>query len=149
MCLVDCEEGDRNPLEPSNGFRFRQTLGGKIEQTICAGGSVPHDACLIGGGHGAVERGRGDTHLEKLGDLILHECDERRNDDGSFSEKSSGKLVAERLAATGRHDHAGVFSGDQAAHDLFLQGQERVISPIAFEERQELVGRTQDPTIAT
>ena len=136
MCLVDGEEGDRNSLEPGNGVRLRQALGRKIQQTIRAGGSVSHDARLSGR-HRAVERGRGNTHLEKLRDLILHERDERRNDDRGFSEQRSGQLVAERLAATGGHDHAGIFSGEQAAHDLFLQGQEGVISPVAFEESQE------------
>ena len=46
----------------------------------------------------------------------------------------AGELVTERFAASGRHDHAGIFLSEQATNDLFLKRQEGIVSPVPFEE---------------
>jgi hypothetical protein len=50
--------------------------------------------------------------------LIAHERDERRDDHGHPWQQQRGKLVAERLPCSRRHDSHGVPSG----HDRFDHG---------------------------
>mmetsp|Transcript_21936 Transcript_21936/g.52133 ORF Transcript_21936/g.52133 Transcript_21936/m.52133 type:complete len:326 (-) Transcript_21936:90-1067(-) len=57
-------------------------------------------------------------------DLVLHERDERRDDDGDllFAHASHDrwKLVAQRLATSGRHEHKDVIIGERGDYDLLL-----------------------------
>ena len=62
--------------------------------------------------------------LAQLGRLILHQRDERREDEGRTAAEQARKLVAERLAGAGRHDDEAVVAVRRAAADLFLVGAE-------------------------
>ena len=57
-------------------------------------------------------------------DLVLHERDERRHDDADAGPHEGRDLVAERLAAAGRHEYERVAAGDQVVDDLLLVGPE-------------------------
>jgi len=66
--------------------------------------------------------------------LVLHQCDEGGDHDGgAVWSQDRRKLVTERLAASGGHDHAGVAARGEAADDGFLAGTEGFIAPIAVE----------------
>ena len=58
--------------------------------------------------------------------LVLHQGDERGDHDGRPGHEQRGKLIAEGLPSTRRHEHEGVVSGDEMAHDLLLVGLEGV-----------------------
>ena len=73
-----------------------------------------------------VETGGVDSlRCEKV-DLVLHERDERRDDDGDAVEHQRGELVAEALARTGREHGEGGAAGEQGLDDLLLAGPEGV-----------------------
>ena len=62
------------------------------------------------------------TECGELGDLVLHERDERRDDQRGSAARDGGKLVAERLPRPGGHDQQQVAAGDGGAADRFLVG---------------------------
>jgi hypothetical protein len=55
-------------------------------------------------------RAAGRGHVERV-DLVLHERDERRDDERQVVAHERGKLVAERLPGAGRHDDEHVARG--------------------------------------
>ena len=50
-----------------------------------------------------VERARRDAETLELRHLVTHQRDQRRDDDGEPVAQKRGQLIAERLAAAGRH----------------------------------------------
>ena len=114
--LVDDEEADRHLAqrleEPGRGEALRRD----VEQPQLAGArAVEHRAVGLGVLLGVDERDRAaDAPLERL-DLVLHQRDERRDDDRQVRAQQRGQLVAERLPGAGRHDDEHVAAGERAA----------------------------------
>ena len=106
--FVDGEERNGDAREPGHGFRFRQTLGRKIQQPVCSLRGFRDDVRLLRPRDGAVQHGRGDSHLSQLRGLILHQGDERRDDDGGAARDHGRQLVAQRFASAGGHYDGGV-----------------------------------------
>ena len=65
----------------------------------------------------------GHRALERL-DLVLHERDERRDDEREVVAQQRGELVAERLAGAGGHDHEQVAVSQRGVDRLGLAGPE-------------------------
>ncbi len=61
-----------------------------------------------------------DLPLLQPSDLILHQRDERRDDQGQPGQEGRRQLVAERLALPGRHDRHRIAPGQHGPNDLFL-----------------------------
>ena len=81
----------------------------------------------------AVEIRRRDAVLSKAIDLILHQRDQRRDDDGETTEVDRRRLIAERLAAArGEYDET-VASVEHGAHGVILQRTKAVEAPHAPE----------------
>jgi hypothetical protein len=81
---------------------------------------------------GGVEKCRGDAAgLERV-DLILHEGDQRRDDDGEAVAGEGGELEAKRLAATGGEEGEHVFSDEIGLDDFALEGAERGVAESGF-----------------
>ncbi len=62
------------------------------------------------------------ARLPELIDLILHQRDERRDDDGRAFQMQGRQLVAERLARARRHHRERVAPFEHGAYDLLLPG---------------------------
>jgi len=105
--FIDGEEGERDLAEPVGGAVHDGAFGGDVHEAVFAGDCFLFQFTAIGFKDGAVEEDGGDAHVAELGDLVLHEGDEGRDDDGgaAFLE-DGGKLVAEGFAAAGGHDDA-------------------------------------------
>ena len=58
--------------------------------------------------------------------LISHQGDQRGDDDGQVVGGDARELVAEALAAAGRHHHEAVAAGQRCGHGLTLAGPEPV-----------------------
>ena len=71
-----------------------------------------------------MQRRRGDAELAQCGDLIVHQRDQRRNHDRGAGAAQGGKLVAQALAAAGRHQHQRVAAGHDVPHRRLLQAAE-------------------------
>jgi hypothetical protein len=59
-------------------------------------------------------------------DLVLHQCDERRNYDCGALHYERRKLVAERLSSACRHEDKGIVSVGKMCDDPFLISLERI-----------------------
>ena len=62
----------------------------------------------------------------QLVDLILHQRDQRREDERRLGPQHRRELVGERLARAGGHQRERVAALDGRAHDLLLAGPELV-----------------------
>ena len=60
--------------------------------------------------------------------LVVHQGDQRRDDDAHARRSSDGNLVAQRLAATRRHEHQGIAAGHDMVDDLRLLAAELPIA---------------------
>ncbi len=82
------------------------------------------DVAVLGEIVGGIERGGGDAVAPELRDLVAHQRDQRRNDDGETVAQQRGKLIAQRFPAAGRHDREHVAAGENRGDDLFLSVSE-------------------------
>src|SRR5690606_30693049 len=57
-------------------------------------------------------------------DLVLHQRDERADDDGRPLAQEPGQLIAERLAGAGRHHEQHILAVEERAAGVFLQPPE-------------------------
>ena len=81
---------------------------------------ILNHTALFKPGEAGVKRRRRDLPLLQTGHLILHECDERRNDQGQPWQDGRRQLIAERLALPSRHDRHRVAPSQHGTNDLFL-----------------------------
>ncbi len=101
--LVDGEQRHRPPVEQPQGGFGPQPLRGQVEQIeLAIHEGVLNPAALVGI-LGRVEEARPDTEHSQRVDLVLHERDQRRDDHAGAVSHQRGDLVAQRLAAAGRH----------------------------------------------
>ena len=80
--FVDGEEGDGDVSEPAFGAVHDRAFRGDVDEAEIAGDGFSFRVALIGFEDGAVEEDGGDAHLAELRDLVLHESDQGRDDDG-------------------------------------------------------------------
>jgi hypothetical protein len=74
-------------------------------------------------------------------DLILHQCDQRRNDDGATGAEQGGNLEAKALAAAGRHQDEGVAAVFDVIDDLGLGAAKgRIAENVAQDLQRGRVG---------
>jgi hypothetical protein len=136
MRLIDGEKLNGHAREPIECVGAGEALGRDVQQAVPAFARGGDQRRLFAAGEVAVERGGRDSHLSELGDLVLHEGDQRGNDDGGLpGGHRCGKLVAERFSSARRHDHAGVAVFEKAANDPVLEWTKRIVSPVAAQRR--------------
>jgi len=94
----------------------------------------------LAGGH-AVQSGMNardfETERGKLGCLVVHQGDQRADDQRCASPRESGQLVAERFPRPRRHDQENVPAGDGGTANGFLIGAKVREAEGLFEEREE------------
>src|SRR5712692_9889733 len=73
--LVNGEKRDRDALEPTDCVCAREPLRRKIQQPVLALASLAHNHRLLVSRQRAVQQGSYNSHLGKLGDLVLHQSD--------------------------------------------------------------------------
>ena len=66
--------------------------------------------------------------------LVLHQRNQRRDNQGQPVEPQRRQLIAQRLAPARRHQNERIPARQHAANNLFLKRQEFIISKLLFEE---------------
>lgn len=84
--------------------RREQTLGCNEKDLEFARGDAVADLVELVDVHLAEHGGRGDAGESQAGDLVLHQRDQGRDDEGEATGDERRHLVAEALAATGGED---------------------------------------------
>ena len=110
-----------------------QPLGREVEQVELAREERRLDGAALERVLRGVEEPGAHAQRGQRVDLILHQRDQRRDDDADAGPDQRGDLVAERLAAAGRHEHERVAAGDDVLDDLGLLAAERVVAEDALE----------------
>ena len=112
-----------------------EPLGSDVEQVERARrGADPPLARLARRQRGVQAGGRDAVRAERV-DLVLHERDQRRDDDGGAVAMQRRDLEAQRLAAAGRHEHESVAARDDVLDDLALMGPELRVAEDLRERR--------------
>ena len=123
MRLVDRKQADRRAAQQFAKVPRRSALGGDVEQVELAGLEARDRLApvLVGAGQ------RAGANPDRLGraQLVVHQRDQRRDDDARSFEHHGGQLVAERLARAGRHHRQRPFPRQHARDDIGLDAAER------------------------
>ena len=124
MRLVDRQQRDLGALEQRQRVALEQALGRHIDEPQFAARDPLEDRPVFGRIVGRVEARRRDAVGGQLRHLVAHQRDQRRHDDGEPVVYQRRKLVAERLAAAGRHHRQHVAAGEDGGDDVGLAGPE-------------------------
>ena len=130
--LVHGVERDLHLAKQRDVLLLGQGLGRHVQELGLAGEQVLAHFVDLLAREGRVEEMRhaGGARLEAADQvhLVLHQGDQRRDDDRSPLHHQGRQLIAQRLAAPGGHQDKGVTPFDQMVDDLFLVRLEGVIA---------------------
>ena len=124
MGFIHGKQRDPRPLnglaEPFVDEPFRRD----VQQPQPARANLVHHGPVLVQGQRGIEPPRGDAPSHQRVDLILHQGDQRRNDQRQARQQQGGNLVAERFAAAGREHGRRRSPGQQVANRVLLPGLE-------------------------
>ena len=144
--LVDHDEADADRAQRLDERGVAEPLGCGVEDSRPALGDVADASrrhLLIE--RRVDERRRGGDLGWQLVDLVLHQGDERREDEGRLGPQHRGELVRERLAGARRHQGERVAALHGGADDLLLSGPKGV-EPEEIPQRRLQVGHANECT---
>jgi len=128
--LVHGVEGDVDLFQEGDVLFLGERFRGDVQELGDPAQEVLPDLGDLGAAQGGVEEMRDAVagfHEAPDGvDLVLHQGDERGDDDGRAFHHQGGQLVAEGLAAAGGHQDEGVTPVDQVPDDTLLVTLERI-----------------------
>ena len=122
--LVNGEQGERHARQAVHGAVAQQAFGGDVEQVELPFDQVAGDGAGLGGVDFGVQGAGVDADLAQGGDLVVHQGDQRRDDDRGAGADQGGHLVADAFAAAGGHQHEGVAAGHDVADSGVLLAAE-------------------------
>ena len=136
VCLIDRDEPDDSSPDPvEKGLQSRslrcheeQTLSSVRDRTLCP------PAVLRRLGRGQAPGGN--PGLTGPSDLILHQGNQRRDDERQPSQRQGGNLIADALAAPGREHTQGIPTGEYRSHEVLLTRAEAGKAEVVPEERK-------------
>ncbi len=70
--------------------------------------------------------------------LVLHQRDERRNDERSPWHQDGWQLVAQTLASPGGHDDEGILARQDGLDDVLLLAAEGVVAKILLQRLEQV-----------
>ncbi len=137
--LVDGEQrnvGARQEIE--RAFQH-QALGGHIEQIEFAVQQLLLDGARGFGIQRGIEKGGAHPGLLERRHLVLHERDQRRDDQPGSRQGDGRNLEAQRLAAAGGHEHQRIAAVHQRVDHLRLRRAELFVTEDGAEDGKRLV----------
>ena len=149
MRFVDGEERNRNAGQPVDGVLPCQPFGREIKQAVRALHRGSDNAGLLGLGERAVQDCGRNSHLRQVRRLILHQRNQRRDDDCGAIGCGRGQLVAERFASTRGHYHRHIVARKNTGDNSFLHGPKIVVTPIAAQCGKQVGLLNQDIIVAS
>ena len=121
--LVDDEERHAYRLKQPQKSVVFEFFGRRIDDANVARGNALAGACFLIFGERRVERDDvGDSALAQHVELILHQRDQRADDDRGAFEQERRQLIGEALARSGRENGKRILASEDARNDLFLAG---------------------------
>ena len=102
-----------------------ESLGHDVHQAELAGRNAIEPGVLLRHRQRAVDETDRQTKRLQLIDLVLHQGDQRRDDQRQAVQSHGRQLVAKALSAAGRHDAQAILPGQNRGNDLLLSVAER------------------------
>ena len=124
MGLVHRQHADSGVFEQRNGVGLGEPLGRHIGEAQLAARDLFQNGAVLVEIIGGIEACGRDAVAPELRHLVAHERDQRRHHDGEPVAHQRRQLIAQRLAAPGRHDGKHVAAGEDRLDDLGLAGAE-------------------------
>jgi hypothetical protein len=128
MCLVDGDERHVEPGERRDHPLRHQPLRREVEKPHLARRHLAPDGDILIPVRRGIDGLSRNTRQLQRGHLVLHQRDERRNDDGKPAPRQRRHLVAQRLAGPRRHHRQHVPAFKQSRDDPLLPEAERFIA---------------------
>ena len=138
--FVDGDEGGFALGEHLGEAGDAHALGGDEEEVEGAVEVVAAGLAGVFAGEAGVDAGDAEAEGGELGGLVVHEGDERADDQRGAAAGDGGELVAEGLAGSGGHDEQDVAAVGGGVADGFLVGAEVAVAEDAVEELGEGLG---------
>jgi hypothetical protein len=124
MRLVDRQQRDLGAFEEIDRVRFQQPFRRHIDETQFAAPDLIEDFSVFRRIVRRVQRRRGDAIAAQLRHLIAHQRDQGRHHDGQSVSEQRRQLIAQRLAAAGRHHRQHIAAVENGSDDVALAGPE-------------------------
>ena len=118
--LVHNEQADRARQETVEEVAVLEALRGEIQNLTFAPLNLLMELARLAGRQVGVHCQRIHADGIQLVELVLHESDERADDERQPGHQDRRKLIDERLSAAGRHDHDGIAATQHSLHRLPL-----------------------------
>ncbi len=122
--LVDDEEAHLLPAQLLRQLSGRGALGRDVDDLVTALFDALEGLALFLARLRRVEARRDGAGAPELDQLIAHERQQRRDDDGDPRQLERRQLIRERLARARRHDGQHVLAAEQIADHALLPGTE-------------------------
>jgi hypothetical protein len=126
MCLVDRDQRELGPVEQAAEAVGVGALGRHIEQIEIAIAQPPHRLVTIVVGR--CERGGADARRLGRAHLIVHQRDQRRDDQPGPRPAQSRDLIGQRFARAGRHHGERILPRHDALDHIRLTSAETMIA---------------------
>ena len=120
MRLVHREQRQRNPRQPVHRAVGQQPFGGDIKQVQLPLDQVAGDRARLGRIDLGVQRAGVHPDLAQRRHLVVHQRDQRRDDHRGARPNQRRHLIADALAAAGRHQHQRVATRHHVPHRRIL-----------------------------
>ena len=137
VCFVDDEHGNGQTLHEGRKEFVFQAFRRNIDQFDPAGADGGEAGLGLFKSTLAVDIRRRYLLVDQAVDLVLHEGNERRNDQRHAGHHQGRQLEAYRLPCPCRHDGQAVAAIEKGLDDLMLARPERRIAKILFQKRFE------------
>jgi hypothetical protein len=122
--LVDREQRDLDTIDQVEATRHSQPLRRDVQEVELAGDQRTLGRARGLGALGRIEECGAHAQLQQGSDLVLHQRNQRRDDDARPRPHQRRDLIAERLPPAGRHQHQRVAAADDVVDDFALAGAE-------------------------
>ena len=140
MGLVDGDQADVEPAQRRQHLLGHQPLRRHIKQPRLTSDGAPPRGNVLRPVDRRIDGVGRDPGKAQGGHLVVHECNEGRDDDRDPALDQRRHLIAQRLARSRRHDGQYVPPREQRIHRLLLPRTERVEAEGLFQNLLFYVG---------
>ena len=138
MRLVDRKQRDIGLSKQGQAARRQKPLRRDVEQVEVAGEQPPLDFRGFVERQRRVQHRRIDAGLQQSRDLVAHQRDQRRHHDAAAFAQQGRQLVAQRLAAAGRHQHQAIAAVRHVPDDFLLRAAKGRQAEHGIQNRQRV-----------
>ena len=139
--LINGHKADGAFQQKVDGIVLGQAFGRHVKQAYLAAHHVALHPLHFGFGQGRIVHLRVHAEGPELVDLVLHQGDEGRNDDGRARHYQGWELVAQALARAGGHYHKRVVPGQHVLNNSLLSAPKLAVAKYFLKRMFQIGGK--------